>query len=103
MALVALTDEEIGLRISWLWRRADWRTARDLARAMKEKDLGIFTKLEKGKSITPQRIGAIADLCANRGDIVVDAEIVLGFLHGTKDKRDLTVRFRLLTDLSAVA
>lgn len=91
MAIVALSPQETGLRISWLWRTAGWRVAADLAREMGEKDLGIFTKLEKGKSQSPQRLFAIAQLCAGRGNVIDNIDIVLGFLYGTKDQADILV------------
>lgn len=91
MVLVALTNAEIGERVAWLWKTAGWRTARDLAREMGEKDLGIFTKLHKGESLTPQRMIAIAQLCVGRGNVADDIGGVLGFLHGTKEDRDVWV------------
>lgn len=89
MALVHLNASEMGERISWLRFQAGWRKARDLARAMEEKDLGIFTKLDQGQSITPARLTLIAQLCTGRGNVVDDLNIVLGFLHGLRDEADV--------------
>lgn len=91
MALKHLTDQEIGLRIRWVRIQAGWIKARELAAALGDKDLGIFTKIEKGYSLTPWRLAAIADLCAGRGNVVNDADKVLGFIHGTKEQEDIWV------------
>lgn len=92
MALVALSPQEIGMRVRWLRIQAGWTVASRLALEIGEtKDTGIFTKLEKGVSITPTRLGLIAQACAGRGNIVANVDYVLGFLHGTKDQRDVWI------------
>lgn len=91
MALVALTPQQQGQRISWLWRTAGWRTAAALARTMEEKDEGILTKLGKGDSITPPRLFSIAVNCTGRGNVIDNIDVVLGFLHGTKTEEDVWI------------
>lgn len=92
MALRTPNRLEIGQRVRWLRKQADY-SGRALASAIGATDTGIMTKIEKhGDSLDIERVVRIANACAGRGPIIEDEKLVYDFLMGFVEDPRMVLR-----------
>jgi transcriptional regulator with XRE-family HTH domain len=79
MKLATPRRTEIGSRFRWL-RTAAGVTGRDIRHLLGENSNAIATRMEKGESLTIERLTAVAQVLAGQGQLVDDPKLLFDFM-----------------------